>query len=160
MINYENLLGVPFQHGTHDCYSLIRDFYHQNFGIDLPNYARPNGWWKEGMDLYMERYHKNGFRVLDCHPSEYQIGDVFLMSILSPVTNHGGVLVEKGQILHHFTNRLSTIEPYKGIWRNCTTAVMRHKDVTINPVTTTVNIRDVLPENMKRKIDDALRETG
>jgi cell wall-associated NlpC family hydrolase len=154
VIQYDNLVGVPFQHGINDCYSLIRQFYIQNFDIVLPNYARPNGWWREGMDMYMERYHKNGFQVLDIHPSLYQIGDVFLMSIMSPVTNHGGVLVEKGRLLHHFTNRLSTVEPYKGIWRNCTTAVMRHKDVVAPQKTQVVSITDVLP-NIKRKLDES-----
>lgn len=157
MITYENLIGIKFQHGIHDCYSIIRDFYIQNFGIELPNYARPNGWWNEGLDLYKDRYFKNGFRPLDVHPSEYQPGDVFLMSIMSPATNHGAVLVDRGRILHHFTNRLSTVEPYKGIWRNTTTAVLRHKDVVIEPETDVVNIREVVPAVVRQKIDAELK---
>ena len=153
MITYDNLIGRKFDHGFVDCYSLVRDFYIQNFQIELPNYARPNDWWAEGFDLYMDRYYKNGFRPLDVHPSEYKIGDVFLMAIMSPVTNHAGVLVDNGQILHHFTNRLSTVEPYKGIWRNCTTAVFRHKDVDYQPDVEMVNILDILPPNIRRKID-------
>lgn len=153
MIKYDNLLGIPFEHGTNDCFSLTRNFFAQNFDIQIPNYARPNSWWSQGLDMYRERFHKNGFRILDVHPSEYQMGDVFLMSILSEVSNHVAILVENGQILHHFTGRLSRVEPYKGIWRNCTMAVLRHKDIVLDAEVNTVNLVDTLPPNIKRKID-------
>lgn len=159
MITYDNLLGLTFEHGSQDCFSLARDFYKQNFDIDIPNYARPNQWWDNGFDLYMDKFHKNGFRVIDVHPTEWQVGDVFLMSILSPVSNHVAILVENGQILHHFTGRLSRVEPYKGIWRNSTTAVLRHKDVEIENDVETVNLVDTLPPNIKRKIDEQLQRS-
>lgn len=131
-MSHSNLLGKSFELGTQDCYTVVRDFYQQMFQIDLPNYARPKQFWKEGMNLYMDRFHRHNFRVLDVHPSEYQYGDLVIMSVQSRVGNHAGVLVENGQLLHHFTGRLSEVTPYRGIWRNSTIAVLRHQDVVID----------------------------
>lgn len=156
--DYENLVGIEYEAGKTDCYGTFREFYKQIFGIDLPNYARPEDFWNHKQDLFSPRYHKNGFRTLDVHPSEYQFGDVFLMSIRSDFPNHVAVLVEKGMIFHHFTNRLSEVEPYKGIWRNCTTHVLRHKDVVIETETQMVDILDVLPPEVKRRIDAQLED--
>jgi cell wall-associated NlpC family hydrolase len=157
MIEYQNLVGREYVAGRVDCYAIIRDFYQQNFGIELPNYARPSGFWNADINLYMDRYYKNGFRVIDVHPSEYQIGDVILISYLSKFPNHAAVLVENGQILHHFTNRLSTVDTYKGIWRNNTTAVMRHKDVVLEQPQELVDITTLLPPSVRRKIDDTIQ---
>lgn len=157
MIHYDNLIGREYVDGKHDCYGILRDFYSQNFDIILPNYARPKDWWNMDMDLYMERYHKNGFRSIDVLPSEYQIGDVFLISYMSKVGNHVGILVDNGKILHHFTNRLSSVDPYRGIWKNNTIAVMRHKDVVI-PVNQTVGqLVDYVSPSTRRKIDAAIQ---
>lgn len=159
MTPYDNLIGRTYVDGKVDCYSIVRDFYAQMFQIELPNYARPKDWWNMEMDLYMDRYYKNGFRPLDVHPSEYQFGDVVLISYMASVANHAGILVENNHILHHFTNRQSSVDPYKGIWRNNTVAVLRHKDVVI-PVTEEVaDITDFLPSNVRKKIDDAI-ESG
>lgn len=161
MFRYDNLIGRQHNAGLVDCYSVVRDFYKQCFQIDLPDYARPTDWWNNGYDLYMDRFYKNGFRVIDVHPTEWQFGDLFLMSIMSKVNNHAAILVENGNILHHFTNRLSTVEPYKGIWRNSTTAVIRHKDVNIDTAVEEVNLTDILPANLRRKINAELgKETS
>lgn len=157
MITYDNLLGLPYIEGKQDCYEIIRRFFSQNFEIELPNYARPHDWWNYKLDLYMERYHKNGFSVIDVLPSQYQIGDVFLISYRSEVANHAGVLVDNGMILHHFTNRLSSIDPYRGVWRNNTVAVLRHKDVVITDNQTIVPIIDFVSPSTRRKIDAAIQ---
>jgi cell wall-associated NlpC family hydrolase len=109
--------------------------------------------------MYMDRFRKNNFHVLDCHPSEYQIGDVFLMSIMSTSVNHAGILVDKGKMLHHLVNQLSTVTPYKGLWRNNTMAVVRHRDVKAVSNQTEVNILDFVPPSVRRKIDEHLRQT-
>lgn len=157
MTLYDNLIAREYVSGKVDCYSIIRDFYGQVFDIQLPNYARPKDWWNMEADLYMDRYYKHGFRSLDVHPSEYQFGDVILISYMSKVANHAGVLVENGKILHHFTNRLSSVDPYRGVWKNNTVAVMRHKDVVISKTEEVADITEFLPHNIKRKIDVALQ---
>lgn len=157
VLKYDHLLGLKFEFGFQDCYSLIRSFYADNFGIILPNYARPTDFWERGMEMYKDRYLKNGFRLLDVHPSEYQPGDVFLMSINSPVANHAGVMVENGRLLHHIFGQLSNVTPYKGTWRNNTVGVFRHKDVTRTVDTTTASLLEHLPLNVRRRIETSLQ---
>ena len=154
MIKYEHLLGKQFQLGKNDCYSIIRDFYNDNFGIVLPNFARPTQFWDHGMNLYMDRFPKLGFKVLHVNPHEYQIGDLFIMSIQSNVANHAAILIEKGMILHHLMNQISTVTPYRGIWRNNTVAVIRHKDVVIQDSYTNSNILEHVPDHIRRKVND------
>lgn len=42
MMKYQRLLGRPFEHGSRDCYGLVRDFYLDVFDIELTNYAHPD----------------------------------------------------------------------------------------------------------------------
>lgn len=159
MSKHTHLIGLPFVYGVQDCYSIVRSFYMDNYGIELPNYARPNEFWKYGMDMYRDRYIKNGFDVLHCHPSEYREGDVVLMAISSTVANHAGVLLENGKILQHLWGRLSSIDQYGGLFRNTTVGVFRHRDVILERAETTTDIRSILSPKMQAKLD-ALREVS
>lgn len=152
MFDHSHLAGIPFELGRDDCYSLIRGFYKGFLDLDLPNYARPNNFWEHGLNLYTERYLKNGFRVLHCHPLDYQFGDLVLMSVRSKIVNHGGVLVENGGLLHHAFGRLSLVEPYRGLWRDCTMMVLRHKTATVDEVTPTIDVIQELPRNVRSKL--------
>lgn len=153
----EHLVGLPYVAGGTDCYGLIRSFYKDNFDIDLPNYARPDEFWSVDMNLYMERFHKHGFRVLDAHPSEFRPGDGIVMAIRSQVGNHAGVLLEDGQMLHHMYGRLSTIESYSGLWRNTTIAVLRHKDVPEIMQKETGSYLDFVSPQKRRQVEEAIR---
>jgi cell wall-associated NlpC family hydrolase len=156
MIKYDHLVGKEFRYGKTDCFSLLRDFYIDNFDITLPNYARPKEFWVQGVNLYMDRYRKHGFRPLDCHPSEYQVGDVFMMAVQSEVVNHVGILVENGAILHHLWGRLSVVESYSGLTRNTTMAVLRHKDVKLVQTQSEGNLLDYVNPTIRRKLDEYL----
>jgi cell wall-associated NlpC family hydrolase len=160
IFKYDHLLNLEFSYKNQNCYHLIRGFYAANFGIDLPNYAGPKDFWEHDLNLYMARYRQCGFYLLDCHPSEYQPGDVILCAINSAVANHVGVLVENGQVLHHLWGRLSTVESYRALLRNTTVAVMRHKDVTLEQTQSTASLLDLVSPNIKRKLDDYLATSG
>jgi len=92
------LIGRPFRHGVTDCYALIRDYYADK-GISLQEWARSDGWWNNGQDLYRNGFTTTGFRRIG--ESEAKEGDVVLANIRSPVPNHGGVYLGDGTILHH-----------------------------------------------------------
>lgn len=128
-LKYEHLLGKVFDHGTVDCYSLQRDFWADNFSIDLPDYARPDDWWDQGLDLYRENFAANGFEVVDIPITEMQPADVILMAIRASVPNHSSVHLGGGQMLHHFIGRLSEKTEYSGFYRNRTSAILRHKSL-------------------------------
>lgn len=158
MIKYDHLIGRPFKLGSTDCYGLARDFYRDNFGIELRNFARPTNFWDHGLNLYMDNIYSEGFRPLNCHPREYQTGDCFLMNIRSPIVNHVGILLPDGQMLHHLYGNLSTVTPYRDLFRNTTMAVVRHKDVdlTKTEVHSEVDLMELLPDGIRRRLAEAL----
>lgn len=118
-------LGRQFVHGIDDCYTLFRDFYAREFGIELTNYARPDNWWNEGGNLYMDNFKKEGFYIVD-ETEEKKFGDVFLIAFCAKVACHAAVYIGDNKILHHVTNRLSSVDKYSGCWRNWTLARIRH----------------------------------
>jgi len=119
------LVGRQFRHGVTDCYSLIRDYYLLERGIDLPEYPRSWEWWQNGGNLYLENLTKGPWDKVDA--AEVQAGDLAIFKIgkaLSP--NHGGVYLggPRGLMLHHTAggeshdpSRLSKREPVSR-WMN------------------------------------------
>lgn len=118
------LLGRDFVSGVYDCYSQIRSWYWQERQIVLPDFPRDANWWHAGGDLYRENFARAGFAPADRRSPEP--GDVFLMQIRSPVTNHGGVYVGDGLGLHHLEDRLSRREPV-GPWGKYITHWLRYQ---------------------------------
>lgn len=119
------LLGREFVHGVLDCYSLIRDWYREERGIDLPDFERREEWWTKGENLYIENFGKAGFVPVD--PSEIQCGDVMIMQIMSKVPNHAGIYLGRDVMLHHLMRRLSCRETYNGYWKKNTRLVIRYQ---------------------------------
>lgn len=59
------LVGREWAHGVLDCYSLIRDWYRQERGIDLPDFTRFDEWWRRGENLYLDNFSGAGFHVVE-----------------------------------------------------------------------------------------------
>lgn len=132
--------GIDFIHGINDCYSLIRNFYRVVFALDLTNYARPDEWWHQGLNLYTDFIKKEGFSLIDFDKlGNLNYGDIILMSIKTENPCHAAIYIGEGKILHHFYGKKSTIELYKGLWYNTTVAVYRHPKVNIE--TEIINIK-------------------
>lgn len=135
------LLGRPFFHGVLDCYSMIRDVYQREFGIELLEWEREDDWWNKGKDYYMEHFEETGFRKLR-QDEEIKVGDVILMAVHADVANHAGVYLDKrplseaphlfkvpNAMIHHLYGRLSDRVVYGGYWAEQTRAIVRHKDM-------------------------------
>ena len=113
------LLGRMFFHRVLDCYTLVRDYYQRERGIELLDFEREDDWWHKGQDLYMQGFERAGFAPL-ARGEALQPGDVILMQVRSPVANHAGVYLghtglqeQPGlhpvphAMLHHLYGRLS-----------------------------------------------------
>ena len=130
------LVGRGFRHGVTDCYSLIRDFYKEIHGIELPEYPRDWEWWQQKKSLYLDGFKAAGFREIPV--DEILPGDVFLATIKADSPNHAGVFLGNGLILHHSAgrfgcdpSRLSTVEPANRLF-HFLTKVLRHENNNID----------------------------
>lgn len=122
------LIGRPFHHGVLDCYALAKDYY-QEHGIMIPNYVREEEWWFKGKNLFLENFEAAGFHRIP--EEDLRPGDAVLMQMNAPVPNHCAILVEDCKILHHVTNRLSSVDVYGGYWRHVTTHAVRYKEPVV-----------------------------
>lgn len=118
------LVGREWAFGTLDCYSIIRDWYLLNRGVQLPDFRRQDEFWKRGENLYMDNFAIAGFREIPVN--DIDAGDVILMTNGSAMPTHGAVYLGDGMILHHVQNRLSSRELYGGIWQQNTVGALRY----------------------------------
>lgn len=126
------LVGRPFAHGVLDCYTLVRDWYREEQGRELPDFERRDGWWDDGVsDLYTEHLAVNGFTVIwrkgDPLPLPLERGDLLLMQVRSRnlVPNHAGIWLGDGNMLHHMHGRLSSRDVFGGYWLDCLRLIAR-----------------------------------
>lgn len=122
------LIGREFAFGVLDCYSLIKDWYQREQGIELPEFERRDNFWKaqgHQIDLYAQ-YEKAGFaEVTD---GSLKVGDVPLMQIRASFANHAGVYIGYGQILHHLYGQLSRRDVYsRSYYQEVTRRVVRYQ---------------------------------
>lgn len=161
-IIYDHLLGKPFVQGVNDCYSILRSVLKDNFDIRLSNYARPDDFWIQGMNLYEENFKKEKFiSVTDISLIDIKIMDVMLVAIPDArlpsvvVTNHCAIYVGDGQVIHHPYQRFSTKSPYRGALKNFTVKILRHPDLPdiVEPSAKADIINYILPQKRSMILD-------
>lgn len=160
-IKYHHLEGIPFKHGSDDCFGIGRRFFADNFGIQMADYARPDDWWKHGLDLYMDHFYEEGFRLVDIPLRQVRIADCFMIAIDSNVVNHTAIYVGNNEILHHLYGHFSSVTRYGGLFRNNTMAILRHKDVpNIQPVPEKLDLMEMLPPHRRRQLEELQNNAG
>ena len=128
MSGYDNLIGLPYIDGRQDCFSSVRNYYQNVWGVHLPNFARPDRFWDDPhLNLY-GMYASHGFQQIFDRP--YNLGDAVLMPLLAPQVSHAGVLVADNQLLHHLPNQLSSIDAFRPKWASRVTIHLRHPKIT------------------------------
>lgn len=121
-------LGRPYAFGSLDCWSLVRDYYLREFGIQLREYPRIENFWKVGHDLFGDNWEAEGFQLVP-RGQEPLVGDLFLFQTdNSGKPNHIAVYTGDGRILHHARGRLSSSDPYEGYWQKHTVRHIRWRD--------------------------------
>jgi cell wall-associated NlpC family hydrolase len=118
-----DLYGRPFIHGVFDCFTFLRDYYYQEFDIDIGDYSYEDDWWKLGKNYYLDNLNNLGLSI--CKPP-LQEGDVILMNINSPVPNHAAIYIGDGMVAHHMGERESNIEKFRPAYLAFTTAYCRY----------------------------------
>lgn len=130
-LKYEQLEGRRFTEiGDKDCYALCMDFFNDNFGIKLTNYARPADWQSAHTDLIRNLYERDGFEMItEWKAKDLRPADVLALMISEPNPNHLAIYLGNDEIIHHLYRKLSRREPFSGVWRNHTAFILRHPDV-------------------------------
>lgn len=130
-LKIDHLLGRQFIYGRQDCYALMREFYQDNFGIEMRDYACPDSWHDDGaLNLMAENIEDEGFKVVpDFNLRDFRVGDLLLMAMFTPVGSHMAVYIGDGQVLHHMLGRLSEVTPLRGEAINTLIGVYRHPKV-------------------------------
>ncbi|WP_241647303.1 C40 family peptidase [Rosenbergiella metrosideri] len=119
-------VGRPWVLGHADCWSLIMDYHKREYGIELRNWSVPYEWWASGKEnRYEDNWRAEGFIEVQTP----QPGDMIMMQIGAPVTNHAAIYLGDNLILHHNYGNLSTRVPYGQYFRDRTVRIVRHKDI-------------------------------
>lgn len=142
------LAGRDYAHGVLDCWALCRDWYAREWGLELPNYERRDGWWEEGESLYEKHYKAAGFYPVGL--ADARRGDMLVMQIGRAVhPNHAAIYLGSDWSLasepeapalggagpffiHHPYERLSSREVFGGPWLERTRLVLRHREAKTN----------------------------
>lgn len=128
---FENtpLIGRPFLHGLFDCYTLVKDYFKRNFNLILPtNLQRTWEWWNTGSNLYLEHANSYGFEEV----KDIKKHDVLIMSLTSPVPNHGAIYLGDNKIMHHVAGRFSTIENFGSMYKHKLSVILRNKNINVD----------------------------
>jgi proteasome lid subunit RPN8/RPN11 len=122
-------VGRQWHYGIHDCYSLLKDFHHREFGIELADFQRGEEmeWDSPDWNMFEQNFADQGFVSCDDSPKK---GDMILMQLQAPKPNHVGVMVEPDTNIfyHHLLDRLSEANIYGGYWEKATNKILRHKE--------------------------------
>ena len=118
-------VGRQFAFGVVDCYTLVRDWYAREYGIQLRDYDRRDRFWEHGENLYMDNFANEGFSEIPV--ADVQPGDLILMNVCSLVPNHAAIYLGDQLILHHVQQRLSSRDVYGGYYWKNTACALRHE---------------------------------
>ena len=110
------LLGRDFIHCAQDCLSLCRDYLYNEHRILVPSMPRRPDWWLRGENLMDEHYKEWGF--VDVPREEARPGDVAFFAFRGNITNHLGIYMGDGLLMHHFYLKPSVIEPIGPYMKN------------------------------------------
>lgn len=116
--------------GSSDCYRIALDYYAKELELPLRSVVAPKNYTTQMMtyskvNLFLENFSACGFeQVLVPEPGDALLFQSGLATFDGP--DHVGVYLEGDRFLHHYRNRLSTIQTYNSMWRQKTSMVLRH----------------------------------
>lgn len=146
-LSYAHLLGRPYDaDGGFHCYRLVRDFYRDNFGMELRDYAIPNDWDANKLNLIEMIYQREGFKkVEDWSIATLRPADLLCVAHMASNANHFVVNLGGNQVLHHPLGQMSRIDPMRNYFRMATLYVIRHPDVPdLTPALPDTSIKELL----------------
>lgn len=148
--NTSGLVNKFFDLGRQDCFTLVMDFFRTNFGIIIPDVARPNDWDPETDNLIDKHWIESGFQKLDVDENwPPRPADVLVCTVGGSVPNHLVVYLGGNRIIHHKVGMMSGEEVMRPAWKRYTSFILRHPDVKV-PVNNqkSLTLREVYDEGL------------
>jgi len=97
------LLGRQYEFGKQDCWTLVRDYYKQNYNSDLPMLEFEEDFHNKGIN-YFEDLIEAWEGTIVTSP---EIGDIIYFKINSDIPNHCGIYTGNDTFIHARTKHLS-----------------------------------------------------
>ena len=119
------LVGREYCWGSLDCWSCVRDWYKDEWGLELPDWKRPKRSEWDAAPLFEQLYAEAGFHEVDL--KRLQPGDALLMAIGAVGLNHVAVYIGDQYVLHHLNGRLSSRDLLGDWLLKCTGKILRHE---------------------------------
>jgi cell wall-associated NlpC family hydrolase len=122
MVDYQPLIGLRWEYGVNDCFSLVRDWFRLQ-GVMLPEFARPES--LEICDsIFLQQAEAIGFREVAF--DNRSPGDILIMRLHTRTPMHAAILLPNEQILHQRQDSLSAVEPLRRYYVERVAAVFRY----------------------------------
>ena len=126
IVKYSKYVGRHFELGKNDCYSLISDFYKNEYNIILKNYFRDDKTFNEEPDIINKHYKEEGFDKINI--KDIKIGDAIVFG-MTRTSVHIGIYIGRNMFLHHERDKYSTVTKLNSGWENRIVFCARHKDM-------------------------------
>ena len=122
MVDYRSLVGLQWEYGKQDCYTLVRQYY-ELIGVKLPDFPRPEDLGTT--DSIFLRYAKS-LKFPPVAFDDRQKSDLLVMRLGTRTPMHGAIYVGGDKILHQRVDSISAVEPLRQYYRKRIAAVFRH----------------------------------
>lgn len=146
---YKEILKYPkYELGVFDCFSVLRDTLKSAFGVELPNYARPEHFDQEPLNLVKRITDQDMFKKRPTLAiSQLQAGDILVFNVFSDTANHIGVYLGNNLFLHQLVDSLPREDNLSLAWTRRLREVFYHVDVDQKALR--VGILDLMPNHIK-----------
>jgi proteasome lid subunit RPN8/RPN11 len=125
-------LGRPWIYGIYDCYGLWRDYYKQEFQLELDDFDRGEEfeWESSEWRMFERNFASQGFVEIE-GGSNLRKGDIILMQLQASFPNHAGIIHSPNENIfyQHLLGRLSEANVYGGYWKKNTVKALRHSEM-------------------------------
>jgi cell wall-associated NlpC family hydrolase len=121
----EPLEGRDWSWGQSDCWSLVRDWFAQERGIELRDWTRPAMEAFNAAPMFDECWAATGFSEIAA--GELQCGDCLLIDRTGNGADHVAVYLGDNNMLHHLIDQKSRIDLYSEYWMSVTKRCLRYK---------------------------------
>ncbi len=132
------LINREYIHGVLDCFSIVRDYYSRELGIEIDNFERQDLWWEsaDSDDLYVANFESQGFvqvdslqrilcRVQPTHHVNHAL--IYLGDDGSLASEQSEKAISNHLVLHHPYLRRSRREIYGNIWQERKAIIVRNR---------------------------------